>query len=136
MKEHQVWQMAGSPNYVPRRIKKYREPTCSFLRVQKSSTFAPREKDTVWSSKNAFVSTKTTGYYFLSILNVFVVSDQFPSSDCHSVEKRSTVGFLQCLSPLTEPEYMKAFSAVKILESIHHGQGIFAERSRCCPGGP
>lgn len=75
-----MWQMAGSPNYVPRRIKKYREPTCSFLRVQKSSTFAPREKDTVWSSKNAFVSTKTTGYYFLSILYVFVVSDQFPSS--------------------------------------------------------
>lgn len=88
----------------------------------------------MWSTKDAFVSTKTTGYYFLSILYVFVVSDQFPSSDCHNGEKRSTVkrstvGFLQCLSPLTEPEYMKAFSAVKILESIYHGQGIFAERS-------
>lgn len=106
------------------------------MRVQKSSTFTTREKDIVWSNKNAFVSTKTTGHYFPSVLYVFVVSDQFPSSDCHNGEKRSTVGFLQCLSPVTEPEYMNAFSALKILKSIHHGQGIFAERSRCCPGGP
>lgn len=99
------------------------------MRVQKSSTFATREKDIVWSGKTAFVSTETTGHDFLSILYVLVVSDQSPSADCHNGEKRSVVGFLQGLFPLTEPEDMKAFSAVKILESIHHGQGIFAERS-------
>lgn len=78
-------------------------------------------KRRVWSNKNTFVSTKTAGYYFLSLLYVFAVSGQSPSSDRHNGEKRSAVGFLQRLSPLTEPEYMKAFSAVKILESIHHG---------------
>lgn len=136
MTEHQVWQIAGSPNYVPRRIKKVERAHLFLFEGSKVSTFATREKDIVWSSKNAFVSRETTGHDFPSTLYVLVVSDQSPSSDCHNGEKRSAGGFLQCLFPLTEPEYMKAFSSVKILESIRHGQDIFAERSRCCRGGP
>lgn len=92
--EHQVKQMAGSLNYVPRRRKTQREPTCSFLRVQKSSTFATREENVVWSNKNAFAPTKTTGCYFLPILYGFLVSAQPPLLHCNRDEKRSTVGFL------------------------------------------
>lgn len=127
----QVWQMAGSPNYVPRRIKKV-ERAHLFLFEGSKVQHICYKCGPVRMHLSQQRPQGTVSYLYC----VFVVSDQSPFSDCHNGEKRSAVGFLQCLFPLTEPEYMKAFSALKMLESIHHGQGIFAERSRCCPGGP
>lgn len=78
----------------------------------------------LWSSKKGICPNKE--HRVLSPIYTVWVPCVWPASPPLTVmvmRKDQQTGFLWCLSPLTEPEYMKTFSAVKTPESIHHGQG-------------